>query len=65
MIKWNESDVADVAFEIWAKKESQLFVLFVLRVDKLLITLQPEIQLLWGLHQNVAFPIGQKVVSKA
>ena len=30
MIKWNESDVADIAFEICAKKESQFccFILF-------------------------------------
>ena len=43
MIKGNESDVADIAFEILAKKEVKFFLFYIVfSTDKLLITLKPQ-----------------------
>ena len=52
MIKGNESDVTDIYFVIHIGKERvQIILLYIVfSVDELIITLETEIQFLWGLH---------------
>ena len=61
MIKRNESDVGDVVFKILAKTVVR-FLCFVFGIDKSFITLEPDIQLQWGLHQNEALLSYETVV---
>ena len=47
------------------KERGQICLFYIVfSTDKLLITLQPDIQFLWGLHQNVVFLSCQKMLSK-
>ena len=56
MIKGNESDVGNIDFELQAKRGDKFlcFALF-FEIKELFISLQPDVQLRWGLDQNVAF----------
>ena len=55
MIKGKESDVGNTDFELQAERGNKFlcFTLF-LNLAELFITLQPDVQLKWGLDQNVA-----------
>ena len=56
MIKGNESGVRNIDFDSYAKKGDK-FLCFTLyrNLKELFISLQPDVQLRWGLDQNVAF----------
>ena len=54
MIKGN--DVGNIDFELWAKRGDKFLCFTLFRNFKeLFISLQPDVQLSWGLDQNVAF----------
>ena len=56
MIKGNESDVENIDFELQAKRGDKFlcFTLF-FNFNELFVSLQPDVQLRWGLNQDVAF----------
>ena len=56
MIKGNESDVGNIDFDLQTKRRDKVlcFTLF-LNVKELFISLQPDVELIWGLDQDVAF----------
>ena len=56
MIKGNESDVRNIDFELQAKIGHKcLCIILFLIFKELVISLQPDVRLRWGLDQNVAF----------
>ena len=56
MIKGNESDVGNIDFELQAKIGHKcLCILLIMNFKELVISLQPDVRLRWGLDQNVAF----------
>ena len=56
MIKGNESDVRNIDFDLYAKRGDKFFCFTLYRnLKELFISLQPDVQLRWGLDQNVAF----------
>ena len=55
MIKGNESDVGNTDFELQAKRGDKfLCFTLLLNLKEMFISLQPNVQLRWGLDQNVA-----------
>ena len=55
MIKGNESDVGNTDFELQAKRGDKfLCFILLLNLKEMFISLQPNVQLRWGLNQNVA-----------
>ena len=56
MIKGNESDVGNTDFELQTNRGDKfLFFTLFLNSKELFISLQPDVQLRWGLDQDVAF----------
>ena len=56
MIKGNESDVGNIDFELQTKiGDKCLCIILFLNGKELVISLQPDVQLRWGLDQNVGF----------
>ena len=56
MIKGNELDVGNIDFELCRLKEViNSYVLHCFEFKELFISLQPDVQLRWGLDQTVAF----------
>ena len=55
-IKGNESDVRNIGFELQAKRGNKFLCFYIVfEFKELFISLQPDVQLRWGLDQNVAF----------
>ena len=63
MIKGNESDVANIDFELQAKTDD-IFLCFyiVLKFKELLISLEPDVGSKWGMDQNVGFDMGKQII---
>ena len=55
MIKWNGLDVRNTDFELQAKRGDKFFCFTLFEFKELFISLQLDVQLRWGLDQNVAF----------
>ena len=55
MIKGNESDVGNIDFELQTKRGDVLLCFTLFLTLKNCSYLQPDVQLRWGLNQDVAF----------
>ena len=56
MIKGNESDDGNIDFELQANKGHKcLRILLIFNIQELVISLQADVRLRWGLDQTVAF----------
>ena len=55
MIKGNESDVGNIDFEIQAYGGDKFLCFTLIWTSIIVQSLQPDVQLRWGLGQNVAF----------
>ena len=56
MIKWKESDIRNIDFELQTKTAINAYMFYtVLNFKELVISLQPDVWLRWDLDQNVTF----------